>query len=161
MRSSLTLAIVAATTLVAGCRQDMHDAPRYEAFEPSTTFADNRASRVALLTAYASLNDTKSSRNALDALYGRQRSDGMLPYAGPEINTHLSDTYHLWTLVGTGLYHRYTDDTAWVASMWPKYTKAMDHSLRKVDADASPAVVSFNLAFKTAGRAIVHGTYQH
>ncbi|MGD9958790.1 YbhB/YbcL family Raf kinase inhibitor-like protein [Nocardioides sp.] len=30
-----------------------------------------------------------------------------------------------------------------------------------VDADASPAVVSFNLAFKTLGRAIVMGTYQH
>ncbi|GGF34055.1 UPF0098 protein [Marmoricola endophyticus] len=30
-----------------------------------------------------------------------------------------------------------------------------------VDADTSPAVVSFNLAFKTAGRAIVAGTYQH
>ena len=30
-----------------------------------------------------------------------------------------------------------------------------------VDGSASPAVVSFNLAFKTAGRAIVHGTYQH
>ncbi|MEP6816912.1 MAG: YbhB/YbcL family Raf kinase inhibitor-like protein [Marmoricola sp.] len=30
-----------------------------------------------------------------------------------------------------------------------------------VDADASPAVVSFNLAFKTAGRAIITGTYQH
>jgi Raf kinase inhibitor-like YbhB/YbcL family protein len=30
-----------------------------------------------------------------------------------------------------------------------------------VDADASAAVVSFNLAFKTAGRAIIHGTYQH
>lgn len=30
-----------------------------------------------------------------------------------------------------------------------------------VDADASPAVVSFNLAFKTAGRAVLHGTYQH
>jgi Raf kinase inhibitor-like YbhB/YbcL family protein len=30
-----------------------------------------------------------------------------------------------------------------------------------VDADASPAVVSFNLAFKTLGRAILHGTYQH
>jgi len=29
-----------------------------------------------------------------------------------------------------------------------------------VDSDASPAVVSFNLAFKTAGRAILHGTYQ-
>lgn len=30
-----------------------------------------------------------------------------------------------------------------------------------VDSEASPAVVSFNLAFKTAARAIVHGTYQH
>ncbi|MDN5744356.1 MAG: YbhB/YbcL family Raf kinase inhibitor-like protein [Nocardioidaceae bacterium] len=30
-----------------------------------------------------------------------------------------------------------------------------------VDSDASPAVVSFNLAFKTAGRAIMHGTYRH
>jgi phosphatidylethanolamine-binding protein (PEBP) family uncharacterized protein len=30
-----------------------------------------------------------------------------------------------------------------------------------VDSDASPAVVSFNLAFKTAGRAVLHGTYQH
>jgi Raf kinase inhibitor-like YbhB/YbcL family protein len=30
-----------------------------------------------------------------------------------------------------------------------------------VDDGASPAVVSFNLAFKTLGRAIVHGTYQH
>jgi len=30
-----------------------------------------------------------------------------------------------------------------------------------VDSDSSPAVVSFNLAFKTAGRAILHGTYQH
>ncbi|MCX6396115.1 MAG: YbhB/YbcL family Raf kinase inhibitor-like protein [Propionibacteriales bacterium] len=30
-----------------------------------------------------------------------------------------------------------------------------------VDSDASAAVVSFNLAFKTLGRAILHGTYQH
>lgn len=30
-----------------------------------------------------------------------------------------------------------------------------------VDEDASNAVVSFNLAFKTLGRAILHGTYQH
>lgn len=30
-----------------------------------------------------------------------------------------------------------------------------------VDESASPAVVSFNLAFKTLGRAILHGTYQH
>lgn len=39
------------------------------------------------------------------------------------------------------------------------------HAVREeslgVDSDASPAVVSFNLAFKTLGRAILTGTYQH
>ena len=30
-----------------------------------------------------------------------------------------------------------------------------------IDADASCAVMSFNLCFKTLGRAILHGTYQH
>lgn len=45
MRTNLTLAVVAATVLVASCRQDMHDTPRYEALEASATFADGRASR--------------------------------------------------------------------------------------------------------------------
>jgi mono/diheme cytochrome c family protein len=44
---SLILAILASTVLIAGCRQDMHDTPRYEAFEANSTFADNRASRTA------------------------------------------------------------------------------------------------------------------
>ena len=43
--SRLLLAVVAVVALSAGCRQDMHDAPRYEAFEANSTFADNRASR--------------------------------------------------------------------------------------------------------------------
>jgi Raf kinase inhibitor-like YbhB/YbcL family protein len=30
-----------------------------------------------------------------------------------------------------------------------------------VDSDATPAVVSFNLAFKSIGRAVLQGTYQH
>jgi Raf kinase inhibitor-like YbhB/YbcL family protein len=38
------------------------------------------------------------------------------------------------------------------------------HAVREetlgVDSDATPAVVSFNLAFKAAARAIIHGTYQ-
>ena len=34
-----------ACVLVTGCRQDMHDAPRYEPLESSTFFADGRASR--------------------------------------------------------------------------------------------------------------------
>ena len=41
--------VAVATLLVfaAGCRQDMHDAPRYEVYEASDTFADGRASRQA------------------------------------------------------------------------------------------------------------------
>ena len=39
------------------------------------------------------------------------------------------------------------------------------HAVREeklgVDSDVSPAVVGFNLAFKTLGRAILTGTYQH
>ena len=47
MRSRhLTLALLATAALgLAGCRQDMHDTPRYEAFEASATFPDGRASR--------------------------------------------------------------------------------------------------------------------
>jgi mono/diheme cytochrome c family protein len=46
-QSKHLLALLAATALIAGCRQDMHDTPRYEAYEASATFADNRASRTA------------------------------------------------------------------------------------------------------------------
>jgi mono/diheme cytochrome c family protein len=45
LRSKHFLGLLVVTALVAGCRQDMHDAPRYEAFEASSTFPDNRASR--------------------------------------------------------------------------------------------------------------------
>ena len=42
----LALALAAAsTTVLAACRQDMHDAPRYEVYEASSSFADGRASR--------------------------------------------------------------------------------------------------------------------
>ena len=39
------LAIVLTALGVSACRQDMHDAPRYEVYEASTSFPDGRASR--------------------------------------------------------------------------------------------------------------------
>jgi mono/diheme cytochrome c family protein len=49
-RRLLTCALIAAVSLLAaGCRQDMHDAPRYEVYEASSSFADGRASRNAPL----------------------------------------------------------------------------------------------------------------
>lgn len=37
--------LVASATLAAGCRQDMHDTPRYEVFEANPNYPDGRASR--------------------------------------------------------------------------------------------------------------------
>jgi len=44
-RRGATAALLLAGALLAGCRQDMHDTPRYEALEESDFFADKRAMR--------------------------------------------------------------------------------------------------------------------
>jgi Cytochrome C oxidase, cbb3-type, subunit III len=41
----LSLSLTLSLLLAAGCRQDMHDQPRYEALEASDFFEDGRASR--------------------------------------------------------------------------------------------------------------------
>ena len=46
-RMRFFLALLPVLALAAGCRQDMHDAPRYEAYETGATSADSRASRSA------------------------------------------------------------------------------------------------------------------
>jgi mono/diheme cytochrome c family protein len=38
-------AVLLATVALAGCRQDMHDAPRYEVYEANASFPDGRGSR--------------------------------------------------------------------------------------------------------------------
>jgi mono/diheme cytochrome c family protein len=47
LRNDKIVLLLLLVMAAAGCRQDMHDTPRYEAFEASSTFADNRASRTA------------------------------------------------------------------------------------------------------------------
>ncbi len=41
----MACALVAASTLLAGCRQDMHNGPNYEVYEANASFPDGRASR--------------------------------------------------------------------------------------------------------------------
>jgi mono/diheme cytochrome c family protein len=43
---AVAVAVIVMTVALAGCRQDMHDAPRYEPLEASTFFADGRGSRM-------------------------------------------------------------------------------------------------------------------
>lgn len=42
---SIALAVVCAFSGASGCHRDMHDQPRYEAYEASATFANNMSSR--------------------------------------------------------------------------------------------------------------------
>ena len=45
MRRRLAITVVALSSALVACRQDMHDAPRYEPLEASTFFSDGQASR--------------------------------------------------------------------------------------------------------------------
>ena len=70
------LAIVVLSVAMAACRQDMHDAPRYEPLEASTFFADGRSSRLPVANTVAR---------------GQLREDSHL-YEG-KINGQLADAF--------------------------------------------------------------------
>ncbi|HWO61787.1 MAG TPA: trehalase family glycosidase [Umezawaea sp.] len=87
---------------------------------------------VSVPTEYASLGDLTPTRNALTTLYQHQTPSGELPFAGPQVNFYNSDTYHLWTLIGTATYVQYTHDEAWLRDTWPAYRRGLDYSLAKI-----------------------------
>jgi len=51
--ASMRAGLIALAVVAGGCRQDMHDAPRYEPLEASTFFADGRSSRPLLANTVA------------------------------------------------------------------------------------------------------------
>lgn len=53
MRRNRLLATIAAALALAGCRQDMHDTPRYEPLEASVFFADGRSARTLIANTVA------------------------------------------------------------------------------------------------------------
>lgn len=90
---------------------------------------------VSVPTEYASLGDLTPTRNALTTLYQHQAASGELPFAGPEVNFYGSDTYHLWTLIGTANYYQYSHDKAWLSGEWANYVRAVGFSLAEVGGD--------------------------
>lgn len=91
---------------------------------------------ISILTDHVSLGDLDAVRNSLQTLYNHQRADGALPYAGPAVNfIGESDAYHLWTLIGTADYVRFSEDTGWFRSVEGAYRKALDHITAKIDED--------------------------
>lgn len=59
---------------------------------------------------------------------------GAFPEAGPPLLQLGSDTYHMWTMIGTYNYVLYTNDTSFLLQNWAKYQLAMNYVYGKVSA---------------------------
>jgi hypothetical protein len=87
---------------------------------------------IAVPSAFYSIGDIEFVQAALQTMYDHQNADGSLPEAGPPLLQQNSDTYHMWTLIGTYYYILYTNDTAFLETNWPRYSKALEYTYAKV-----------------------------
>lgn len=89
---------------------------------------------VAVPSTFVSTGDLESVRNALQVMYDYQDpKTGAFDESGPPLSQKGSDTYHMWTMIGTYNYVLYTADFDWVRPVWAKYQHAMSFVLAKVD----------------------------
>ena len=88
---------------------------------------------VAVPTQYVSTNDLASARNALTTMFNAQAANGAIPWSGPPFNLTGSDTYHIWTLLGSSTYYSYSADKSWVDSVWSRYKLGMTYIINKID----------------------------
>lgn len=88
---------------------------------------------IAVPSSFVSIGDLDSVKNALQVMYDYQNPDGSFPEAGPPLLQQNSDTYHMWTMIGTYNYMLYTDDAVFVQQNWPEYLHAMEYIYAKVD----------------------------
>ncbi|KZP23277.1 glycoside hydrolase family 78 protein, partial [Athelia psychrophila] len=73
-----------------------------------------------------STNDLLPLKNSLLVMFTTQNAtDGSLKASGPPINSHGSDTYICWTLIGLHNYYMYSGDLDFVQTVWTNYTRAV------------------------------------
>lgn len=92
---------------------------------------------IAVPSSFVSIGDLDSVRNALQVMYDYQNADGSFPEAGPPLLQQGSDTYHMWTMIGTYNYVLYTNDTDFLARNWDGYLAAMNYIYAKVQPSPS------------------------
>jgi hypothetical protein len=89
---------------------------------------------IAVPSSFVSLGDLESVSNALQIMYNTQDANtGAFSESGPPLSQKGSDTYHMWTMIGTYNYFLYTNDTRFLEKNWPGYLRAMAFILGKVD----------------------------
>ncbi|KAG6861518.1 hypothetical protein C0995_015628 [Termitomyces sp. Mi166 len=90
---------------------------------------------IAVPTQFVSTNDLLPTRNALSTMFAAiNPRTGALPESGPPLSQMGSDTYHMWTLIGTYNYFLFSGDIAWLEDVWANYTKAVGFLENKVNA---------------------------
>lgn len=88
---------------------------------------------IAVPSTFVSIGDLVSVKNALQVMYNYQNAvTGAFPEAGPPLLQLGSDTYHMWTMIGTYNYVLYSNDTAFLQQNWAKYLLAMNFIYGKV-----------------------------
>jgi len=107
---------------------------------------------IAVPSAFVSLGDLTSVKNALQVMYDTQvnspflypwipywsdtpknKTSGAFAESGPPLSQQGSDTYHMWSMIGTYNYVLFTNDTDFLTLNWAGYQKAMDFIYGKVD----------------------------
>lgn len=87
---------------------------------------------IAVPSTFYSVGDLELVQTALQTMYDHQNADGSFPEAGPPLLQQGSDTYHMWTMIGTYNYILYTNHTDFLAQNWPRYEYAMEYVYNKV-----------------------------
>jgi len=89
---------------------------------------------VAVPSSFVSIGDLVSVRNALQIMYDTQNKvTGAFAESGPPLSQLGSDTYHMWSMIGTYNYYLYTSDLAFLQMNWPSYLLAMNFVIGKIN----------------------------
>ncbi|EIN13193.1 Six-hairpin glycosidase [Punctularia strigosozonata HHB-11173 SS5] len=100
---------------------------------------------IAVPSIVTSTNDLVSIQNSLNSLFAVQdKTSGQLPYAGQPFPLMLSQTYHMYTLIGVANYYFYSNDIEYIVNMWDDVKLAVDFALSFVDDSGLMDVTSPN-----------------
>ncbi|KAI1074195.1 glycoside hydrolase family 78 protein [Whalleya microplaca] len=97
---------------------------------------------VAIPSSFYSTGDIESAKNSLQILYNYQSPNGLLPFSGPALLAKNSDTYHMWTMIGTYNYVLFSGDIDFIETNWDKYRLAMDF----LDGQLDPSLNLLNIS---------------
>ncbi|EEA27532.1 hypothetical protein TMatcc_004166 [Talaromyces marneffei ATCC 18224] len=87
---------------------------------------------IAVPATFVSIGDLESVKNGLQVMYNTQASTGAFAESGPPLSQKGSDTYHMWSMIGTYNYVLFTNDTDFLQLNWAKYQLAMNYVYGKV-----------------------------